>query len=56
MSALQPGDRVAVCGNPGRDPGEFSLRMLALERRADGLSIAGDIDFEDAQCAGQWPG
>ena len=35
---LQPGDHVIVCGNPGRDPGQFRLRLLALTRSAGGPS------------------
>ena len=41
-AALRPGDRIAVCGNPGRDPGEYMLRMLTLERLSDGWSVASE--------------
>ena len=50
-STLEPGDRVTVCGNPGRDPGEYKLRMLVLER-SDGLSLRSKVSLADAQCAG----
>ncbi len=36
---LQPGDRITVCGNPGRDPGAYRVLMLTLERPSDGLSV-----------------
>ncbi len=36
---LQPGDRISVCGNPGRDPGKYRLLMLTLKRPSDGLSV-----------------
>ena len=49
--ALRPGDRIAVCGNPGRDPGEYRLRMLALERPSDGLSMRSEIGLSRFQCA-----
>jgi hypothetical protein len=48
---LKPGDRITVCGNPGRDPGEYRLRMLALVR-SDGLSLRSKASLADAQCAG----
>ena len=38
---LQPGDRITVCGNPGRDPGAYGVLMLTLERSPDGW-IVGD--------------
>lgn len=50
-STLNPGDQITVCGNPGRDPGEYRLRMLALER-SDGLSLRSKVSLADAQCAG----
>lgn len=37
--ALRPGDRLTVCGNPGRDAGQHRLLMLALDRPRDGLSV-----------------
>ena len=36
---LKPGDRVIVCGNPGRDSGAYRLRLLTLARPSDGLSV-----------------
>lgn len=50
-TTLKPGDQVTVCGNPGRDPGHYKLRMLVLER-GDGLSLRSKISLADAQCAG----
>lgn len=50
-STLEPGDRITVCGNPGRDPGEYKLRMLVLQR-SDGLSLRSKVSLADAQCAG----
>ena len=32
QGSLQPGDHVIVCGHPGRDPGQFRLRLLTLMR------------------------
>lgn len=49
-STLEPGDRITVCGNPGRDPGEYKLRMLVLQR-SDGLSLRSKVSLADAQCA-----
>ena len=34
-TTLRPGDHVVVCGNPGRDPGQFRLLLGALTRPAD---------------------
>ena len=48
-STLEPGDQVSVCGNPGRDPGEYRVRMLKLWR-SDGLSLRGDVSLADEQC------
>ena len=48
--ALQPGDHVAVCGNPGRDPGEFKLRMLSLERPSDTFVLRSDVGTGTATC------
>ena len=47
---LLPGDHVTVCGNPGRDPGEYRLRMLVLQR-PDGLLLRSDVSLADVQCA-----
>jgi len=35
-TTLQPGDHVVVCGNPGRDPGQFRLLLRTLKRPLDG--------------------
>lgn len=34
--ALRVGDRVSVCGNPGRDPGAYRLYLLSVTRLAPG--------------------
>ncbi|HEX6997814.1 MAG TPA: DUF6152 family protein [Gammaproteobacteria bacterium] len=34
---LRPGDIVTIEGNPGRDPGDYRLRMLYLRRKSDGF-------------------
>ena len=39
VKTLKPGDRITVCGNPGRDPGAYRVLMLTLERSSDGLSV-----------------
>ena len=36
---LRPGDRITVCGNPGRDAGQYRLLMLVLTRPSDGLAM-----------------
>ena len=36
---LKPGDRISVCGNPGRDAGQYRLLMLVLTRPSDGLAV-----------------
>ena len=50
-SSLRPGDRITVCGNPGRDPGDYRVRMLALQR-SDGLTVRSSVSLADTQCAG----
>lgn len=35
----RPGDRITVCGNPGRDAGQYRLLMLVLARPSDGLAV-----------------
>ena len=52
VSALQPGDRVTVCGNPGRDPGDFKLRMLSLTRQSDAFVLLSGVGTDDATCSG----
>ena len=49
--ALGPGARLRVCGNPGRDPGEYRLRMLRLERLSDGVSVGRVSGQADVSCA-----
>ena len=36
---LRTGDRITVCGNPGRDAGQYRLLMLVLTRPSDGLAV-----------------
>ena len=40
--ALSVGDRVRVCGNPGRDPGAYRLHLLNVTRIAPGARPAAD--------------
>ena len=47
---LRPGDQIAVCGNPGRDAGQYRLRMLTLERRSDGYLLTNRIGLLGARC------
>ncbi|MEE9178692.1 MAG: DUF6152 family protein [Acidimicrobiia bacterium] len=42
QAVLGLGDRIMVCGNPGRDPGEYRLHMLTLTRLSDGWSVASE--------------
>ena len=49
-ASLRPGDHISVCGNPGRDPGQFRLRMLALERSSDGLRLRSGASLAASQC------
>ena len=51
QAALRPGDRITVCGNPGRDPGAYRLRMLTLRRPSDGLSLWSEQRLIRATCA-----
>jgi hypothetical protein len=37
-TTLKPGDVVIISGAPGRDPGDHRIRMMTIERPADGLS------------------
>ena len=39
QATLRPGDRITVCGNPGRDAGQYRLLMLVLTRPSDGLAV-----------------
>lgn len=39
QGTLQPGDRITVCGNPGRDAGQYRLLMLELTRPSDGFAV-----------------
>ena len=51
--ALRPGNRITVCGNPGRDPGAYRLRMLTLRRPSDGLSLHSEPRGTGTKCFGQ---
>ena len=42
--ALHVGDRVRVCGNPGRDPGAYRLYLLNVTRVEPGAPSAADDD------------
>lgn len=42
--SLRIGDHVVVTGNPGRNPEEYRLRLLSLERPADGFSWKGSFE------------
>ena len=48
-SMLEPGDQVTVCGNPGRDPGAYRVRMLKLQR-SDGWLLRSDVSLAAEQC------
>lgn len=41
---LKPGDEVVIVGNPSRDPGSHRLRMVRIERPADGWQWSGSFD------------
>jgi hypothetical protein len=41
---LKPGDEVVVVGNPSRDAAAHRLRMVSIERPADGWSWGGTFD------------
>lgn len=47
---LRPGDRLTVCGNPGRDAGRHRLLMLALERPLDGLAVRRGAEQRQPDC------
>lgn len=47
---LRPGDRLTVCGNPGRDAGQYRLLMLALERPLDGLAVRRVAEQRQPDC------
>ena len=47
---LRPGDRINVCGNPGRDASQYRLRMLTLERLSEGYRLTNPIGVLDARC------
>ncbi len=47
---LRPGDRITVCGNPGRDAGQYRLLMLALTRPSDGLAVRRTPMEEQREC------
>lgn len=48
---LRPGDRITVCGNPGRDAGQYRLLMLVLTRPADGLAVRRTPMEDQRECA-----
>jgi hypothetical protein len=41
---LRIGDHVVVTGNPGRNPEEYRLRLLSIERTADGWTWKGSFE------------
>ena len=43
-STLKPGDHVIITGNPGRNPADNRLRMLKIERPADGWEWGGEFE------------
>ena len=52
VSTLEPGNRVMVCGNPGRDPGGFKLRLLSLTRQSDAFVLRSDVAMDESTCSG----
>jgi hypothetical protein len=36
-ATLRPGDVVTIVGNPGRNAGDFRVRMRSLRRQSDGF-------------------
>jgi hypothetical protein len=42
--SLRIGDHVIVTGNPGRNPADYRLRLLSLERPLDGWSWKGTFN------------
>lgn len=38
---FKPGDRVVITGSPGRNPADYRLRMVTIERPADGRKWGG---------------
>ena len=45
------GDRLLVCGNPGRDASEYRLLMLQLTRPADGFAVSRHVEESEAVCS-----
>ncbi|HVY64113.1 MAG TPA: DUF6152 family protein [Gammaproteobacteria bacterium] len=41
---LRIGDHVVVTGNPGRNPEEYRLRLLSIDRPSDGWSWKGSFE------------
>lgn len=41
---LRIGDHVVVSGNPGRNPEEYRLRLLSIDRPSDGWSWKGTFE------------
>ena len=50
QAPLRQGDSITVCGNPGRDPEMYMLRLLTLKRLSDGRSVASE-HRPASQCA-----
>jgi hypothetical protein len=42
--SLRIGDHVVVTGNPGRNPDEYRLRLLSIDRPVDGWSWKGSFE------------
>jgi hypothetical protein len=42
--SLRIGDHVVVTGNPGRNPEEYRLRLLSIDRPSDGWSWKGSFE------------
>jgi len=43
-NTLKPGDHVIITGNPGRNPADNRLRLLSIERPADGWEWGGEFE------------
>ena len=42
--SLKPGDHIIVVGQPGRNPEDHRLRLVSIERPADGWKWGGSFD------------
>jgi len=49
-NALHPGDRVRICGHPGRDPGAFRLYLRTLTHLATGRTAVSSTGDDAAPC------